>query len=67
MSRTYSKLTTKNQKHPKSNFVHYLYHTNEPHDVAPSNISPELEAELLENSESMRQNFRHHAHLIRNR
>jgi len=65
MSRTYSKLTNKHQKHPKVHFQQYLYNASEPREYISGSSPAELEAELLENSESMRQSFRHRAHRMR--
>ncbi len=65
MSRTYTRLTNKQQKHPKVHFQQYLYNANEPREDMSTSLPAELEAELLENSESMRQNFRHRASRMR--
>ena len=67
MSRTYSKLTNKHQKYPKVHFQQYLYGTHEPQGYISNDSSTELDMELSENSESMRQSFRHLAKRIRNR
>ncbi len=67
MSRTYSELTNKLQKHPKVHFQQYLSANNEPCERTASASSADLELELFENSESMRQDFRYLAHSKRTR
>jgi len=67
MSRSYSAIKNKHQKHSKVHYQAYLYNANEPLDYTSDGTSPELEAELLENSASMRQEFRHIARRMRDR
>lgn len=64
----HSTYTTKNkqQKHPRVYFQQYLYNSSEPLDDISHDTPPELEAELLENSYLMRQQFRHMAQRMRN-
>jgi len=64
MSLRNSRLTN---KHQKVNFEQYLYNANEPHLHLSTGLPPDLEAELLENSESMRQSFRRQARRMRGR
>lgn len=61
MSRTYSKHKNENQKHPKVHFHQYLYNAKEPHGY----ITYDEPEEFLEDSESMRQSFRHQARRMR--
>ena len=58
---------TNKNKHPKVYFEQYLYNSREPLDNFSSDTPPELEAEQLENSFTMRRRFRHIAQRIRNR
>jgi hypothetical protein len=58
MSRTYSKLTNKQQKRPKVHFQEYLQNTNEPQEYISHGPSTGLEIELIEDIESMRKSFR---------
>ena len=53
-----SKSWTYDNKNPKSISQRYLRNINEPRDNGFSDIPPELEAELLENSYLMRRRFR---------
>lgn len=64
MSHTYS---TVNNKHPKVHFQQYLYNAGEPRDDISNDTPVELEAELLENSHSMKGRVRHIAQRMRNR
>lgn len=67
MSRSYPKPTNKHQKHPKVHFRQYLYNASEPHEYMSIDSTSELEVELLENTEFMRQSFRSRARQMRNR
>ena len=67
MSKGYTATINKQQNHPKVYFQQYLNNFNEPRDDSFSDIPPELEAELLENSYFMRRRFRHLAQKMRNR
>jgi hypothetical protein len=64
MSRTYSNLTN---KHPKVHFLQYLYNADEPHEYLSNSSPAELEAQMLDNSETIRQDFRRRARRIRSR
>ena len=63
MSRTYSRLHDKHPNHSKYHFQKYLYSENEPREYFSNNSK----AELIENIESLRQNFRNQVRKIRNR
>lgn len=65
MSRTYSKLSNKHQKHSKVHYKAYLNNLSEPRDQLHTDIPVEIEAELMENSALMRQEFRQLAHSMR--
>ena len=67
MSRTYSKLIDKHQKHLKVDFQEYLYNTNEPQKSVSRHATAELEAILLEDIATMRRRFRHLSYRMRNR
>lgn len=67
MSYGYSDMNVKQQKHPKVFFEQYLLYSREPIDDFSNDSPPELEAELLENSLSMKRRFRHIAQRLRNR
>lgn len=67
MSRTYSAIKNKHQKHSKDHHQAYLYSPNEPREDTFTNTSAELETELLEKSDPMRREFRHLAYRMRNR
>ena len=64
MSRTYS-IMNKNQKHPKVHHTQYLHTAGEPKDYNFRDTPAELEAELLDNVEEMRGDFRHLAQKMR--
>lgn len=64
MSRTYSTMN-KNQKHPKVHSTQYLYNAGEPKDYFSHDTPAELKAELLDNIEEMRGDFRHLARKMR--
>lgn len=65
MSHEFLAIPDKKQKHPKSYFLQYLYNLGEPPDDESSDLPPELEAELLENSYSMKRHLRHLAQRVR--
>ena len=65
MSHEFLAIPDKQQKHPKAYFQQYLYDSGEPPDDNGSELPPELEAELLENSYSMKRRFRHLAQKMR--
>lgn len=67
MSKTYSNLKNKHQRHPKVHFQQYLYTADDPYQYISNSPPAELEAELLENIESVRQRFRLLARRIRSR
>ena len=67
MSRDYSAIKNKQQKHPKVFFEQYLYNAGKPEYRDSSDLPAELEAELLENSYSIKRHFRHIAQGMRNR
>ena len=50
----------------KVHLQQYLYNVNEPRDSWANDTPAELEAELLENSYSMRRHLRHIAGKVRN-
>lgn len=54
-------------KHSKVFFHQYLHNIAEPGDDRNNDIPPELEAELLENSFTMKRRFRHLASKMRDR
>jgi hypothetical protein len=64
MSHDYSAIKN---KHPKVYFEQYLYNSGEPLDDVFSDTPFAQEAELIENSRSMRRRFRHIAQDLRNR
>ncbi len=66
MSQTYSAIKNKNQKHPKVHYQAYLYNSNEPRENISSSTPAELEAEQLEDSGPMRQEFRDLANGLNN-
>jgi hypothetical protein len=53
------------QEHPREFFQQYLYNSDEPPDDESSDLPPKLEAELLENSYSMKRRLRHLAQRMR--
>ena len=65
MSRTYSSIMN-DQKQPKVSHQAYIGHYNEPQVRMLASMPAELEAELLENSGSMRHEFRRLAQTLRN-
>lgn len=65
MSRTYSLVKNKHQKHSKVPYQAYLYNSSEPREHISVNTEAGLEAELLEDIVPMRQEFRHLAHRMR--
>lgn len=67
MSRTYSAIEDKHQKQSKVNYQAYMNNPNEPREHIYADMPAELEAELLENSGPMRQEFRRLARRMRNR
>ncbi len=67
MSRTYSLIKNKHQKHSKVPYQAYLYNSGEPREHISASTPTGLEDELLENIVPMRQEFRHLAHRMRNR
>lgn len=67
MSHSINLQNKKQQKHPKVYFQQYLYNSGEPSYDGSNDLPPELEAELLGNSHTMRQHLRHIAQRMRNR
>lgn len=63
MSNDYSDLK---HQHPKVHFEQYLISVSEPQEDDTSDYSPELEADLLENSRDMKRKFRHIAQRLKN-
>ena len=61
-----SEMNNKQQKHPKVHFEQYLFNSHEPCDDISNDIPPELEAELLENTFSLKGRVRRLARKIRN-
>lgn len=64
MSHDYSAIKN---KQPKVHFQEYLYNIGEPRDDISSDFPQSQEAELLEDSFSMRRRFRSIAERLRNR
>ena len=54
-------------KRPKVRIREYLYHSDEPRDDVSCDTPAALETQLLENSNYMRQEFRHIARKMRYR
>ncbi|HVA10815.1 MAG TPA: hypothetical protein VNG32_01455 [Candidatus Dormibacteraeota bacterium] len=58
-------MKNKHQKHSKVNFHEYMDNSDEPRDNIFRDTRPPLEIELLEDSHSMKQQFRHTARRLR--
>jgi len=65
MSHTINAKTNKQQNHPKVNFKKYLSNINEPESNIAFRISPELEAEMLDNRLLMKYRIKKHAQRMR--
>jgi hypothetical protein len=59
-------MKNKHQKHSKVNLHQYIDNSDEPQDNVFRDTQPSLEVELLEDTLSMRQRFRHTAQRLRN-
>ncbi len=62
-----NEINNKQQNNSKVFFEQYLYDDNDISDNVSNDTSPELDAELLENSFAMRRHFRRIAKHLRNR
>ena len=69
MSRTYSAIKNKHKKHSKVHHQAYLYNAGEPREnISEGTPTPaELEAELLKDIGTMRQEFWRRTNRMRNR
>ncbi len=65
MSHEFLSLKNKQQKPSKVHFEQYLYNSGEPDDDTAGDLPLELETELLEDSHTMRGQFRHIASRMR--
>lgn len=65
MSKTYSTISHKNKSQSKVSYRDYQSYSTEPRDSDSIYYSPELEAELLENSGMMKQEIRRRANRMR--
>lgn len=67
MSRIYSAIKNKHNKHSKVHYQAYLYNASEPRDNIFDGTPAELEAELLKDIGTMRQDFWRRTNKLRNR
>lgn len=63
----YNEFRKENNNHPKVSIEQYLFSPSDPRGDSSRDTPPELEAELLENSLSMKWRYRHIAQKLRKR